>query len=158
MQRTDQATRNRDALHILPLTDMPLHTAGLRNARIVKNVRLDGVVELFSDQASGSGQIHPSELTKVFDFRDHNERDPDVVTRLCELPSYDVYSLRISLRQAGVEVERYESLKLSEEAQRELAPNMKSFTEPLMKAVFGSEMGEGKDLRDLIALSEKCSS
>ncbi len=37
-----------DAIHILPLSTVPLETKGLKRARLVKNARLEGIVELFS--------------------------------------------------------------------------------------------------------------
>ncbi|MDA0664514.1 MAG: hypothetical protein O3B08_16995 [Proteobacteria bacterium] len=52
----DVASRfDMDSLHILPLNQLPLKTPSLKRARLVKNVRLDSVIELFSDKDSGSG-------------------------------------------------------------------------------------------------------
>ncbi|WP_245986375.1 hypothetical protein [Azospirillum thermophilum] len=50
----------RDALHILPLSAIPLETPGLQHARLIKNVRLQTVVEMFRDAQAGSGQVSPS--------------------------------------------------------------------------------------------------
>ena len=57
---------DRDSIEVLPLSIVPLKINGLRKARIVKNSRLEGVVELFSERESGSGQIRPHDLPKVF--------------------------------------------------------------------------------------------
>ena len=44
----------RDSLHILPLSSIPLETPGLQHARLIKNVRLQTVVEMFRDTQTGS--------------------------------------------------------------------------------------------------------
>jgi len=52
----------RDSLRILPLSMVPLETVALTRARLIKNVYLEGVVEFFRDEATGSGQLRPDEL------------------------------------------------------------------------------------------------
>ena len=94
-------TNDQDAIDILPLSIVPLRTTSLRKARIIKNSRLEGMVELFSEKESGSGQIRPRDLPSVFEFREDNEQDLDIVKRLCGLSSYDVYSLRVLLRHGA---------------------------------------------------------
>ncbi len=145
-------TNDQDAIDILPLSIVPLRTASLRKARIVKNSRLEGMVELFSEKESGSGQIRPHDLPSVFEFHEDNEQDLETVKRLCGLPSYDVYSLRVLLRHEGIEVDQHEHLRLSAEAQSLLEPHMRAFTRPLVKAVYGHEDTHEKDLRGLIRL------
>lgn len=66
--------------------------------------------------------------------------------KLGELPSYDVYSLRIALRQQGIDVNDVESLKLSEGKARELKDYMTTFTRPLIMEIYGdsdSDMKQG---------------
>ena len=84
-----------DALHILPLRMIPLKNARLRRAKIVKNARLDGVVEIFSDRTTGSGEIDPISIMNALSFTEDEMSDVEIVQRLALLPSYDVYSLRI---------------------------------------------------------------
>ncbi len=56
------------------------------------------------------------------------------------MPScYDVYSLRIALRQIGVQVEDQEALKLSPEMNKELASYMTDFTRPLILQIYGKD-------------------
>ena len=45
---------------------LPFETASLSRARLIKNVRLKGVVELFADNDTGSGQIDIEDLPKEF--------------------------------------------------------------------------------------------
>ena len=144
--------QDRDSLHILPLSSVPLQTPGLRKARLVKNTRLQGVVELFSGHQMGSGQIYPSELRKVFEFDERNEGDLEIVRALGKLTSYDVYSLRLQLRKLGIDVEDQESLRLSPEKVRQLSDYMRIFTAPIMAAIFGVREQQKKDYLDLRAV------
>ena len=108
--------RELDSLHILPLNILPLETPGLQRARLIKNVRLDSVVELFHDADTGSGQVAITALGTVFNWPD-DEEHPDLalVSSVCQLHSYDVYTLRIQLRTLGIDVENQAALKLSKE-------------------------------------------
>ncbi len=140
-----------DALHILPLSLVPLHTPGLRKTRMLKNSRLEGVVEIYKDDGIGSGQVPPAQVPTAFSIEDGCD-DIAVLTRLGRLPSYDVYSLRVSLRDFGVAVEDAATLQLSKEAQDLLTPYMREFTRPLVKIVYGSEAGDGAGVNDIIKL------
>lgn len=130
---------DRDALYILPLSHIPLEMEGLKKARLIKNPRLEGMVELFSGSTTGSGQIGPSGLYQMFDFDREPHPDVETIRKLSELPSYDVYSLRIQLRRMGIEVESHDNLKLSEEKVGELSTYMRVFTRPLLVAVYGKQ-------------------
>ena len=46
---------DRDSLHILPLSMIPRETRGLQRARMIKNNRLESMVELFEGEEIGSG-------------------------------------------------------------------------------------------------------
>jgi hypothetical protein len=125
--------RELDSLHILPLSILPLETPGLRRARLIKNVRLDSVIELFYDADTGSGQVDISDLGTVFNWPDDAEHpDAVLVSSVCQLHSYDVYTLRIQLRKLGINVEKQVALKLSKEKSDELTVYMKNFTMPLI--------------------------
>ena len=148
----DRFQEEMDSLHLLPLSIIPLATTGLKAARLVKNSKLEGVVELFSDVDTGSGHISPSELNKVFEFGEHNEQDIGIVIKLCSLPSYDVYSLRIGLRKLGIEVENHDALKLSAKKAEELTEYMREFTRPLILGVYGDSDKKMDSVADLIQL------
>jgi hypothetical protein len=148
----DRFEEEMDSLHILPMSIIPLATAGLKAARLVKNSKLEGVVELFSDEDTGSGHISPSQLNKVFEFGEHNEQDLGIVNKLCSLPSYDVYSLRIGLRKLGIEVENHDALKLSDKKAEELTEYMREFTRPLILGVYGDSDKKMDSVADLIQL------
>ena len=144
---------DQDALHILPLDVLPLETPGLQRARLIKNVRLDSVVELFREADTGSGQVHPSKLAPVFNWpTDEPHQDENLVTIVCKLHSYDVYTLRIQLRKLGIGVDDFDKLKLSKEKSEELTGYMMDFTMPLIKQIYGEASMDIKDVSQLIAM------
>ena len=152
IRKNSKLCEEKDSVHVLPLSIIPLQTKGLREARLVKNSRLQGVVELYGDSLSGSGQILPEDLTQHFDFSEDRHADLELVSRLSTLPSYDVYSLRIELRDLGISVEDNSQLKLSESKSQELARFMNMFTRPLVSKIYGGDTTEERSLKDLIGL------
>jgi hypothetical protein len=132
MRIHDSPPSDKDALHILPLGILPLRTSGLRNARMIKNSQLDGVIELFRGTSTGSGQISPNDLPKVFQMGENEEHDLKMLNAISRLPSFDVYSLRIELRRLGINIEDTQNLKLSPAAQKLAAPFMQDYTRPLI--------------------------
>ncbi len=144
---------DRDSLHILPLSIVPIETPGLAHARLIKNVRLDTVVELFNDEASGSGQMDIEDLGAEFGWPEgQSHPDLDLMRRLGLLHSYDVYSLRILLRKLGIEVNNQDALKLSPSMGKALTAHMSHFTRPLIQQIFGSEDLAIQDFSGVIAL------
>ena len=144
---------DRDSLHILALSILPIETPPLRRARLIKNVRLQSVVELFVDTAAGSGQMDIEDLPHEFKW-EVSPPHPDLVLlrRLALLPSYDVYSLRISLREHGIEVNDVNALKLSEAKNRELTEYMSRFTRPLIVQIYGDQDMDIDSFEDVVAL------
>ncbi len=137
-----------DSLFMLSLEMMPLKTKGLLKARLVKNSRLEGMVELFNDTSMGSGQIPTSQLNKVFSFDEHNENDLTIIKKLSALPSYDIYSLRIQLRQLGIDVDQDRHLRLSEQRAKELNSYMMVFLKPLMATIYRGSMNIADEFID----------
>ena len=144
----------RDSLHILPLCMLPIETVVLRRASLIKNSRLETALEFFKDKESGSGQLTIKELPDYLQEVDHDalERDIAKLRRLEQMPSFDVYSCRISLRALGIEVNDEEYLKLSDEMLATLSARMQEFTRPLIAQVFGAEIKGGEDASDLIGM------
>ena len=142
---------DRDSLRVLPLCVVPLETAVLRDARLIKNVNLETVVEFFRDSQTGSGQLMPSELAGHCGWAgDRIHPDQATVQRLARLNSYDVYTLRIELRRLGIPVNDFSQLRLSDEKSRELAGYMQTFTRPLMQQVFGQAETKVDDFDELL--------
>ena len=144
---------DRDSLHILPLTIVPIQTPGLKRARLIKSVRLESVVEMFADPDAGSGQLGVEGLVKEFGWPDTPPHiDLLLLRTLALLPSYDVYSLRISLREQGIEINDQDALKLSADKSKELTEYMSSFTRPLIAQIYGGDDMDIQDFGDVINL------
>ncbi len=126
---------DRDSLWRLPLLMMPIEHNALKQTKIVKNNHLESVIELFSDKDTGKGHVHPADLKQV--FSSISSSDLDIIHTLAKLDSYDVYSLRITLRQNGIEIDNYDDLKLSESKQKELRSYMQPFLQQLVLSLFG---------------------
>jgi len=149
----EQSAVDRDSLHILPLTILPLETPSLSRARMIKNARLESMVEMFQNKSSGSGQLRVTDLPSEFEWReDENRGDLKILTQVADLPSYDVYSLRISLRDLGIKVEDHTALRLSEEMNAELSTYMTEFTRPLIMQIYGDDQLEIQSFADIVQL------
>jgi predicted nuclease with TOPRIM domain len=143
----------RDALHILPLSLIPLDTPGLQNSRLIKNVRLETVVELFNDKSTGSGQVKPAHIPSLFEsYKEQVERDLKKINKIATASSFDVYSMRIELRRLEVDVNNHDELTLSDKKKAELTEYMKSFTHPLIQHVYGSTNVSINDVSDIIRM------
>jgi hypothetical protein len=126
-----------DSLHILPLSIMPFELRGLKRAKLIKNAHLETVIEMFKDERAGSGQVRVEEAAKLFGIPG-KELHPDIIRlkRLANLNSFDVYTLRVELRNAGVEVNDHAQLRLSKSKKDELSGYMRDFTRPLISQVY----------------------
>ncbi|MEL0108358.1 MAG: hypothetical protein VW802_15630 [Rhodospirillaceae bacterium] len=144
---------DRDAMHILPLSVLPLQTPTLRRARLIKNARLQGVVEIFDDIETGSGQVDIEGLPKEFEWPE-SPPHPDLILmrQLGLLPSYDVYSLRVLLRENDIPISDLTPLQLSDSKKKELTEYMTMFTRPLIAEIYGSEDMDIENFEQVIAL------
>ncbi len=136
VEMTDSA--DRDSLHRLPLSLLPIQQPSLSRARIVKDNNLRSMVEMFNGGKSGNGLMQVADLANIFDDTDEFNADLEILEHVEQLHSYDVYSLRIQLRRLGIPLADNKSLQLSEPKARELADNMREFTRPLMQQIYGS--------------------
>lgn len=147
------ADSDMDSMFVLPLSIIPLETPALQSAKLIKNVRLKSVVEIFSDDQTGSGQVDIEALHRMFEWPDLQlHPDQAVLRRLAMLPSYDVYSLRISLREHGIPVNDYSALKLSPDKAAELTKYMLLFTRPLLQMIYADEAVNVQSYDDLLRL------
>ncbi len=149
----DLRDTDRDSMHILPLSIMPIQTPPLRRARLIKNAKLIGVVEIFDDIETGSGQVDIEGLPKEFEWPDAPPH-PDLVLmrQLGLMPSYDVYSLRVLLRDNGIPIHDLEALQLSDTKKKELNEYMTMFTRPLINEIYGNSDMDIKDFEQVVAL------
>ncbi len=144
---------DRDSLHILPLSIVPIATPALKWARLIKNARLQSIIEFFEGEHTGSGQLDIEDLGREFGWPEIPIH-PDLVLlrKLGDLASYDVFSLRILLRDHGIAVNNVDALKLSKSKQKELIEYMTSFTRPLIMQIYGGEDVSIQSFEDVIRL------
>lgn len=135
--------QDRDALDRLSLENIPLASQALKAARLVKNVRMESAVELHNDPVSGSLQIRPEDIQQS--FATISAQDIKIITALSSLNSYDVYSLRSSLKKLGIEVQEND-LELSKDMKAMLAAKVTAYTRPMLEKIFGN--GSGVDVND----------
>ena len=124
-----------DPMDVLPLSLMPLSNSALKAATLMKNSRLETVVELHKDSRTGSLQMRPEDIPASFPG---HRKDHTLIAELAKLHSYDVYSLRKSLQRAGIEADE-EKLQLSDKMKENLAQFSPEFTRPLLRAVYGED-------------------
>ena len=119
---------------------------------MVKNSRLESVVELFSSAGSGRGQIEICNAAKYVGI-EQTPIHPDVrlLQTVAGLPSFDVYSLRILLRAKGISIADSSALKLSPGKIASLSSYMAHFTRPLVTEVFGRDT-TGTQFTDIIGM------
>jgi hypothetical protein len=154
MEAATLQDEDRDALHILPIAILPVSSAALRRARMVKNPRLDSMVELFN-MAEGSGQATVEGMANVLGIADRNHPDLVLLRKVAQLPSFDVYSLRILLRASEISVLDKSALKLSEQKIESLSAYMSTFTKPLVAEIFGDDAQVG-GFTDIVGLMRNC--
>jgi hypothetical protein len=131
----EEAARiDKDSIDKLPLSSIPLSSNALKNAKLIKNSRMETTVEIHSDPLSGSLQVAPE---NIGDFMATNERDAAIIKSLAGLHSFDVYSLRSNLKKLGVEVKDAESLELSDDMKEGLSIYSMEFIQPLVEKIFG---------------------
>ena len=142
-----------DSLHVLPLSILPLFTVSLKQARMIKNLHFKSVIEIYRDAKSGSGQIDPDVAGIHFNWTSAQDlEDQRLIEILARLNSYDVYSLRIELRRAGIELEEVDALRLSDAKQAELTEYMRVFTSPLLAQVYGDSNADIENFDQLIGM------
>ena len=147
---------DRDALHILPIAILPVIHPTLRRARVVKNVRLDAMIELYNYDDCGSGQLTVSGVSKALGLAT-NPPDPDIVLlrKVVELTSFDVYSLRILLRDCDIPLAEKSALRLSDAKLESLSAYMAKFTRPLVAEIFGAD-ATVRPFTDVLSLFRDC--
>lgn len=150
---TDQLSdQDRDSLHTLSISILPVQTKVFLRARMVKNSRLESVVELFSGTGCGRGQLDVLSVAKFLAL-EQIPLHPDVklLQTISTLPSFDVYSLRILLREHQIAITDKTALTLSAAKTASLSSYMSHFTRPLVAEIFGKE-AEGAGFQDILGM------
>lgn len=153
-KQDDQLTQDGDSLYVMPLRILPIKSPSIQRARLIKDSHLNSAIELYFTEEGASGQLYLSELDEEMFGEDPEKRDHDLHILECvtKLHSFDVYSLRIRLREENITVRSTDFLTLSDGKKSELADYMKAFTMPLIKQVYGQDDVDAKDPGDIIKL------
>lgn len=142
------AQNDMDALDTFPLSIVPLTSMSLRSAKLIKNARMETTVELHNDPITGSYQIFPEAVAETFKGA---EKDQELIVKLSLLNSYDVFSLRNSIKKLGLELEDPGVLTLSSDMRTTLNAYALHFTRPLLENIFGSNNSNNtQDLQQLL--------
>jgi len=144
--------QDRDSLHTIPISILPVETPIFKRARMVKNSRLDSVIEFFSGVGCGRGQLDVRSVAKFLAL-EQVPAHPDVLLlqTVANLPSFDVYSLRILLRANGISVTNSAALSLSASKMESLSAYMANFTRPLVAEIFGQDT-QASQFTDLVGM------
>ncbi len=138
----------KDAIDTFPLESIPLSSSSLKQAKLVKNARMETAVEIHSDPLSGSLQVSPETIS---DFMSATPEDQAIIDKLAGLDSFDVYSLRSNLKSLGVEVQDVEALELSDDMKEGLSMYSLEFISPLVEKIFGRDR---EDLKSSAGLTK----
>jgi hypothetical protein len=144
---------DRDSLHTLPLSILPIQTKTLQTARLIKNSKLSSMIETFRGKDMGSGQFEVEGLATNFGW-DDAEPHPDLLLmrQLAPLASFDAYSLRMTLREHNIPLKDDSVLKLSDDKTQQLNKYMTSFTRPLIDQIYGADDSGVNDFNDVLGL------
>ena len=150
--------RDNDSLYILPLKYVPFETAALRRCRLIKTYPFDTAVEVYAHGEQGRGFFLLDDLldggaNSLFGWDDDRPHpDLKLLKILGGLHSYDVFNLRIKLRQFNIDYQGNEYLELSEGMQSELTVYMRQFTMPLIQTVFGEQGRQAGSIENIVDL------
>ncbi|MBL8643772.1 MAG: hypothetical protein JNK21_07550 [Rhodospirillaceae bacterium] len=148
----DAAVDDRDTLHSIKLSTLPVSHAALRKARMIKNCRLQSVIELYRDQNSGSGQIAVDQLDVALGIPSSGHPDLVLLRGVALLPAFDAFSVRLLLREMGATPEQLSAIGVSPEKQRQLDKFMETFTLPLLRYVYGRQDVGQAGMQQLFAM------
>lgn len=132
---------DRDSLAVLPFAILPFDSVTLRGMNMIKNADFESMIQLYRDDRLGSGQIAPGSIKDRVGMI--TSKDAEIIHKVATLNSFDVYSLRIALRQQGINVNDTKYLKLSEAKQKELEVYVRPFTNKLVRAIYGDDAADG---------------
>ncbi len=153
-QSIDQALHDgdRDSLHTLPLSLLPLNMPSLQRAKMLKDHHMKTMVEMYNSGSAGSGRMEVEAIENLFDDSEELQADLDILRPMELLHSYDVYSLRIELRRLGITIADQAGLQLSERRAKELTSYMTEFTRPLLQQIYGGSEAKIDDMDQLLAM------
>ncbi len=139
-----------NSLHTLSLDTLPLMHPMLRKSRMVKNARFESVIELYRDKKSGSGQYYVDTVATMLGLSQRDGPDLGFLRNIALLPTFDIFSVRLLMRDIGMPVAVNEGMP--PDISRSIDAQMRKFTIPLMRYVYGGESHTEADLSHLVLL------
>ena len=148
------AARRRDdyasSLHRLPLASLPVTHPVLRKSQMVKNAKFESVVELYQDKKAGSGQYYVDAVATMLGIGHADGLDLGILKNIALLPTFDIFSVRLLLRDMGITAETGQTLP--REVGAAVEAQMRKFTIPLLRYVYDGANHEAADLPQLLVL------
>ena len=134
-----------DSLYVMPLELVPFETPGLSRGRLRMAGALDHVMDVMTDGSGRHGFIYVDDITQKYGAQNFGwnkdgppHPDLELLKKLKNLTSFDVYSLRILFRTLSIEPRDPDALQLSPSTKASLAAHLKRFTAPLIVNVYGN--------------------
>ena len=138
-----------DKIDQLPLSVIPLKSNSLKNAKLLKNSRMETVVELYNDPVAGSLQVPADENLNTSLGLQNSETaayDTQIIQQLSQMNSFDIFSMRHSLHKIGLDLNLdNEVFQLSPAMKKELQKYAHTFTAPLLRKVYGLDAQNMED-------------
>jgi hypothetical protein len=129
----------RDSLDTLKIARLPVTHPVLRKARVVKDGRLNSMIELYRDESAGSAQYAVEDIPRILGLTPSSHPDVTLLRYICLLPAFDVFSVRLLLRDLGGSGPIMSELAPSPAVSTKIEEHMRKFTMPLLRYVYGSE-------------------
>jgi hypothetical protein len=129
---------------------LPVQHPVLRKSKLIKNARFESVVELYREDSVGSAQYHLEAAAKMLEIDLRSSEDLNLLRNVALLPAFDVFSVRLLLREMGIQVDDNDGLALPPATAEQLDAHMRKFTIPLLRYVYGDQALETATLQQLI--------
>ena len=95
---------DQDAIHSLHATVLPIKSSHLKNAKLIKNVHLNTVVELESTETGAIESVPFDEISAHLHTDEEADSDIAVLSEFSILPSFDCYTLGSDLARLNVTI------------------------------------------------------
>ena len=138
------------SLHSLALDTLPLTHPVLLRSRMVKNARFESVIELYRDKKAGSGQHYVDTVATMLGIGLGDGPDIGLLRNVALLPTFDMFSVRLLMRDMGVPLAANESLP--PDIGRAVEMQMRKFTIPLLRYVYDGNSHDAVDFQHLVIL------
>ena len=149
---SDNSNTGTDDLHTLCLDAFDIKFQTLKEARLVKNVFLETVVEFKESELASSGPMPLKQLAIEFDERDVSREEIKMINNLASLPSFDCYTLKRGIGPMKISLLNDQILKLSDAKVGTLFDLMSRITRPLIQYLYTDDNLRIKDTSGLLSL------